>query len=169
MSNFAAFVLSFGAVLAFTALMAAWLFRTSAAPFWMKLAIPLSLVALCCGTPYAVGSMLGFPRPVAFTSLPQEAELVSFFPEDGEKRVALWLRSDQSPPRAYETELTDRLKKTLREAQDAMRRGEPVMLTKRGKGDGTGDNKPRSGVLSNADEESEYTLELPALPGKDGE
>ena len=62
MTFFSAFALSFGLLLVGLALVAAWTFRTAAAPLAAKLALPALLVALGCLTPYEVNSMLGLPR-----------------------------------------------------------------------------------------------------------
>ncbi len=167
MTDFASFALSFGALLALMALIAAWLFRTAAAPLWAKVAIPSLAVALGCYAPFAVSSMMGFPVPVRFNELPDRAELLAFVPRNDEKRVDLWLRSSEAP-RAYETVLTRQMKETLREAAEEMSRGRPAMLTKRGK-DGEGKSGGQN-ALGTGDDDSRYVLDPSVtnpLPPKD--
>ncbi len=167
MTDFASFALSFGVLLALMALIAAWLFRTASAPFWAKVAIPSLAVALGCYAPFAVSGMMGFPIPVRFTELPDHAELVAFVPRNDEKRVDLWLRNGEAP-RAYETALTEQMKKTLREAAEQIGRGRPAMLTKRGT-----DGKGKSGgqdTLGVGNDDSRYVLDPNAtnvLPPKE--
>lgn len=144
MSFLNAFVLSVGALLATTAIVTGWLFRTSAAPLWQKLAIPAVLVGLACYLPESFGAMLGFPVLTSFDQLPQKAELVAFVAHDDTHVADLWLR-DGEIPRAYETPLDAQMKKTLREAQERQARGERTMLMKRGMDEKKG-NSP--GVLA---------------------
>ena len=96
------FVVSFGAMLALMAVIAAWLFRSAAAPLWAKLLVPSLAVSLACYAPFAVSAMMGFPVFMRMDALPDRAELVAFIAHDGDGRVDLWLRTDASP-RAYET------------------------------------------------------------------
>jgi hypothetical protein len=127
---FSAFVASFGSMLLMTALIGAWLFRSSAAPLIAKVTIPALIVALACATPYQVNAMLGFPVSMSPAALPSRAELIAFVAHDDDTRVDLWLRQSNSLPRAYETTLDNKLKQTLREAQSRLGRGGRVMLVK---------------------------------------
>jgi hypothetical protein len=125
-----AFALSFGSLLLLVGLIASWLFRSSSAPLAAKIAVPALIVALACTTPYQVNAMLGFPFSAKSASLPAQAELIAFVANDGDSRVDLWLRQGTAPPRSYETALDDKLKKTLREAQNRLGRGDRVMMVK---------------------------------------
>jgi hypothetical protein len=116
---FSAFAASFGSMLVMAALIAAWLFRSSAAPLIAKIAIPAIIVALACITPYRVNGMLGLPILTPLATLPARAELLSFVADDNDTRVDLWLRQGDDPPRAYQTVLDSKLKQTLRDAHDA--------------------------------------------------
>jgi hypothetical protein len=127
---FSAFAFSFGSMLLMAALIASWLFRYSAAPLIAQIAVPALIVALACATPYQVNAMLGFPISVPPTTLPAHAELIAFVTHDDDTRVDLWLRQSNAPPRAYETTLNDKLKRTLREAQNKLGHGGRVMLVK---------------------------------------
>lgn len=163
MTFFSTFTLTFGAMLALIALMAAWLFRTASAPLAAKLVVPVLLVALACSAPFEVNSMMGLPITASVNALPEKAELVAFVSRDDDKVVDLWLRSGDTPPRSYETRLDARMKKTLREAQDEKEQGRPAFLSKRkqkvGDPSGLGDR-----------DQTEYVLDdsvRSALPPKD--
>jgi hypothetical protein len=129
---FSAFAASFGSMLLLTALIGAWLFRSSAAPLMAKIAVPALIVVLACATPYQVNAMLGFPVLAPPATLPAHAELIAFVAHDEDTRVDLWLRQSDAPPRAYETTLDNKLKRTLRDAQSRLGHGGRVMLVKAG-------------------------------------
>jgi hypothetical protein len=129
-SFFSAFATSFGSMLLMAALIASWLFRSSGAPLVAKVAVPALIVVLACATPYQVNAILGFPISAPFATLPAHAELIAFVTQDDDTRVDLWLRQGDAPPRAYETTLDDKLKRTLREAQRRLGHGGRVMLVK---------------------------------------
>jgi hypothetical protein len=134
MNFFSAFAASFGSMLLVAALMASWLFRSSAAPLIAKIAVPALIVALACVAPYQVNAMLGFPVSALPATLPAHAELVAFVSHDDDERVDLWLRENNAPPRAYETTLNNQLKRTLRQAQSRLGHGGRVMLMRTGLG-----------------------------------
>jgi hypothetical protein len=127
---FSAFAASFGCMLLMIALIGSWLFRSSGAPLTTKVIVPTLLVALACVTPYKVNSLLGFPISAPPATLPAHAELIAFATVDDDRRVDLWLRQSDAPPRAYETVLDDKLKQTLREAQSRFDHGGRAMLVK---------------------------------------
>jgi hypothetical protein len=131
---FSAFAASFGSMLLLTAFIASWLFRSSAASLMAKTAVPALIVALACVTPYQVNAMLGFPISTSPATLPLRAELIAFVTRQDDTRVDLWLRQGNAPPRAYETTLNDRLRRTLREARSRLGHGGRVMLVKPGLG-----------------------------------
>jgi hypothetical protein len=128
---FNAFALSFGLLLAGLALIAAWIFRTAAAPMAAKLAVPALLVALGCLTPYEINSMLGMPRMSALAALPDRSELIAFVAHDEDNRADLWLSVEDAPPRAYEISIDEAMKRLLRDARDRKEHGGRVMLVKR--------------------------------------
>jgi hypothetical protein len=127
---FSVFAASFGSMLLMAALIASWLFRSSAAPLIAKIAVPALIVALACATPYQVNAMLGFPISAPPATLPAHAELIAFVAHDDDTRVYLWLCQGDAPPRAYETTLNDKLKQTLRQAQSRLGHGGRVILVK---------------------------------------
>jgi hypothetical protein len=159
---FSTFVLTYGLMLAGMTVMASWLFRSSNAPLWAKIGLPILIVALACVTPLEVNSMMGLPVTASMQALPDRAQLVAFLPHDEAKLVDLWLRCDEGPPRAYETQLDERMKKTLREARQEMDNGRPAMLAKR---------KGPPGLTNGlADDQVQYVLDdsvRSALPPKE--
>ena len=165
MSQFASFAISLGGLLALFAVMAAWLFRQSNAPLWLKIIVPSLAVTAACAAPYQAGKMLGFPVWAAESELPAKAELIAFLAHDGTQTVVLWLRSGDEP-RAFETKLSPALKKTLREAQEAMGRGQVVHLAQKA------ERQPRgsAGDPLGIGDDSHYVLDasaLSSLPPKD--
>jgi hypothetical protein len=127
---FSAFAVSFGSMLLVAALIASWLFRSSAAPLIAKIAVPALIVALACAAPYQVNAMLGFPTTAPPATLPAHAELLAFVSDDDDERVDLWLREINAPPRAYDVELNDKLKRILHDAQSRLDHGGRVMLVR---------------------------------------
>jgi hypothetical protein len=150
-------LLSVGGPAAFATVVSGWLFRTSAAPLWLKITAPAVAVAAACYAPVAVNGLLGYPAVVAERDLPESAELIAFVPHDGDKRVDLWLRLGDEP-RAFETALSPQMKKVLGELREAMQRGDRVTLHSERKGD----------ALGIGDDQDLYTLEVEsALPAKE--
>jgi hypothetical protein len=133
MSAVSSLTISLGLFYLLAAVAASALLRTSSAPFAFKVAGPTVLVFLACVTYRSLPDAFGYPVQTAFSSLPQQAELIAFVPHDEDKRVDLWLKADASEPRVYSVELTDGLKRTLREAQQAQAQGQRTMLVKGGK------------------------------------
>jgi hypothetical protein len=162
-SFFSAFALTYGLMLVSMAVMASWLFRSAGAPLLAKVGAPVLIVALACVTPLEVNPMMGLPVTASTEALPQRAQLIAFVPHDDAKLVDLWLRRDEGPPRAYETTLDDRMKKTLREARQELDNGRPAMLAMR---------KPTAAGSANdlTDDQNEYVLDdsvRSALPPKE--
>lgn len=133
MSMFNSFVGTFGLLLLFTTGIMAWVFRSSTAPLAAKMVLPACLVTLAVVTPFRVLTLMGYPMRASMRDMPSRAELLAFLPYDDDKRVDLWLRQGSGQPRAYDIELTDAMKKTLRQAQSEQEQGNRVMLAKKGK------------------------------------
>ena len=165
MTLFNSFVGTFGLLLLFTTGVSAWVYRSSTAPIGAKLIVPACLVLLAVLTPFRVLTLMGYPMPASMRDMPQRAELLAFLPYDDDKRVDLWLREGNAQPRAYDIELTDAMKKTLRQAQSEQEQGNQVMLAKKGKV-GT----PRQGYIDIDGGDAPYELspDAFALPSKDG-
>ena len=137
MTSWLGFVLALGGVLAAVAWISAWLFRSTSAPFALKLALPAAAVSLACWAPLQVGAMMGLPVVTSLAALPDKVQLVAFLPHDEAKTVVLWLLADVEP-RAYEVPLTKGLKQTLAQAREQLAGGRPVYLRKGKPGDGKG-------------------------------
>jgi len=151
-------LVSIGAPAAFATVVSGWLFRTSAAPLWLKIAAPAVAVAAACYAPVAVNGLLGYPAAVAERNLP-DGELLAFVPHDGTRSVDLWLRIGDEP-RAFETTLSPQMKKALREALAAMQRGDRVTLHSKSSGGGD--------ALGIGDDQDLYTLKIESgLPAKE--
>ncbi len=167
MTFFSAFCVSFGLLLVLMTAMASWTFRTANAPLIAKLVTPASIFTLACATPNAMNSLLGFPVTVALTALPDRATLVAFVAHDRERVVDLWLRQGDAAPRAYETSLDENMKKTLRDAELRLARGERVMLAKRRGETGQSASRNRQSIA----DDGSYELDVSAfnLPAKEGD
>ncbi|HKN27740.1 MAG TPA: hypothetical protein VJY34_07590 [Roseiarcus sp.] len=166
MTFFSTFVLTYGFMLVTMAVMASWLFRSSSAPLWAKVGLPILIVALACVTPLEVNPMMGLPVTASPQALPERAQLIAFVPHDEAKLVDLWLRCDEGPPRSYETQLDERMKKTLRQAQQEMDSGRLAMLAKRK----TAGQTAASSANGLPDDQTEYVLDesvRSALPPKE--
>jgi hypothetical protein len=163
-----AFALSFGLLLAGMALIAAWIFRTAAAPMAVKLVLPGILVALGCFTPYEINSMLGMPRVSALAALPDRSELIAFVSHDEDSRADLWLSVEDAPPRAYEIAIDETMKKLLRDARDRKEHGGRVMLVKRA--EHVAQKAEHPGVAEQRSADPVYTIDDSAfaLPSKSG-
>ena len=157
--------ISIGLFYLIAAVAASALLRTSSARFAVKIAVPTLLVALACGTYRTLPDAFGYPVETAFASLPQQAELIAFVPYDEDKRVDIWLRTDASEPRVYSVELTDGLKRTLREAQQAQAQGRRTMLAKGGKPRG---GRPSVINIDGGDAPYELLPDAFSLPSKEG-
>jgi hypothetical protein len=158
-SFFSEFALAFGLGLVLIGVVAAWLFRTTNAPLAVRLAVPALIVGDCCATPYAVNAMLGLPVTASIASLPDRAALIAFVPNDEDHRVDLWLRAGDKPPRAYEVGLDDKLKKTLRDAEQRQARGQRVVLSRHtpGAADRPGD------MRRSANDDESYVIDESAM------
>lgn len=168
MTFFNAFGLSFGLLLAGLSLIAAWIFRTASAPLAAKVTLPALLVALGCLTPYEINSMLGMPRIAALAALPDRAELIAFVAHDDDKRADLWLSVQDAPPRAYEIDIDEAMKKLLRDARDRKERGGRVVLIKRA--DHADKERGHQGVTKQRSADPAYAIDDSAfaLPNKGG-
>lgn len=133
MNLYNSFVGEFFLLLMFTTGVASWVFRYSSVSTGWKMLVPSCLFLLAFLTPFRVLTLMGYPTPANIRDMPQRAELLAFLPYDDDKRVDLWLREGNAPPRAYDIILTPEMKKTLRQAQSEQEQGNRVMLAKRDK------------------------------------
>lgn len=157
-----AFSLSLGLFMLLVGTVAAWIFKTTNAPFPTKLIVPLGFAMMAIIAPPMAIDLMGHPFYVPFASLPKQAELIAFVPHDEDKSVDLLLRQGSKTPRLYEVTLDDAMKKTLREAGKKLALGERVGLTKR-----KGPKRP-PGVADIETPEAPYQLDSDvfSLPSK---
>ena len=130
MSLFNSFYATLGLFLLIVGIVAAWLFRSATTRLAFKMLLPAAMVLFACIAPAQVRALMGFPLDTDIASLPEKAELIAFVPTDEEKRVDIWLREGDAPPRSYEIEMSDGMKKTLRGAQTQLEMGNRVGLMK---------------------------------------
>ena len=169
MTFFSTFTVAFGVLLTLMVAMSAWLFRMTSATLGTRLIVPAAAVALACYAPAKVNDLLGLPKAVRMTALPEKAELLAFYPHDEARVVDLWLLVADEP-RAFETELSEEMKKTLREAAERIAQGRPAMLKLRGAQVGDRRGRRSSELSDFGDDQSVYVLDDSArstLPPKE--
>jgi hypothetical protein len=110
------------------AVMLGWVFRTTSAPFALKLLLPAMLAVLAVETPFSIGAILGYPVETRLASLPEKARLIAFVEYDRQSKVDLWLQEGDQSPRAWRIDeaLSDR--KSLAQAKQQISRGESVYV-----------------------------------------
>jgi hypothetical protein len=133
MSDVAAFSLELAALLSALVVVSAWLFRTSAAPLALKLALPSAMLALALWLSYDFVALLGRPITTTFARMPDPIRLIAFKALDDDARVDLWI-DEGGATRAYEIPLDGRTKQALKQARGELADGRPVALSKRKSG-----------------------------------
>jgi len=123
MIDFATFAAAAGGLLLGAVVILGWLFRSTGAPFGLKLALPTALAALALATPFAIKSMMGYPVETTLAALPKSAKLIAFIEHDRSNDVDLWLQEPGKPPRAWRVDETLRTKRTLSDAKDEIENG----------------------------------------------
>jgi hypothetical protein len=108
--------------------MVGWVFRTTSAPFALKLWLPAMLAVLAVETPFSIGAMMGYPVETRLAGLPDNARLIAFVEYDRQSKVDLWLQERGQPPRAWRIDevLSDR--QSLAQAKQQIAHGEPVYV-----------------------------------------
>jgi hypothetical protein len=130
MSYFLSFALTFGGVLALSAVVAAILIRSADVRLAWKMILPGAILGPGLYAPFAVDAMLGRPIATTFAALPERGELVAYVARDEARLVDLWLMDGGPVPRSYEIPLDARTRKTLRQASEQLARGAAVALRK---------------------------------------
>lgn len=123
MIDFATFTAAAGGLLLGAVVILGWLFRSTGAPFGLKLALPTALAALALATPFAIKSMMGYPVESMLAALPKSAKLIAFVEHDRSNVVDLWLQEAGKAPRAWRIDETLRTKRTLNDAKDEIENG----------------------------------------------
>ena len=130
MSNFMPFVFLVGALFGLLALIAAWLFRTTSAHIGLKVLLPLLMVAVALYAPFQVSRMMGLPVETTVDAMPDEIQLISYWPNDRVRTVDMRTIASDTQPRAYRVALTPELKQLLEDAADIFAGGGLVFLKK---------------------------------------
>lgn len=130
MSDVAAFSLELAAWLSALAVVSAWLFRMSAAPLALKLALPSAMLALALGLSSGFFALLGRPVATTIGRMPDPIRLIAFKALDDDARVDLWI-DEGGATRAYEIPLDGRTRQALKQARSELAEGRPVTLSKR--------------------------------------
>ena len=127
------FALCLGIFLTISAAVSGLVFRLTPIPLAIRLAVPAVLVVLACWIWKEVPSILGYPVVTAYEALPQKAELIAFIPHENvtPKTVDLILSENGGDPRMYRTELTEGIKKMLKDAADEQRKGNRTEIGKK--------------------------------------
>jgi hypothetical protein len=127
------FALVAGALFAGLVVVAAWSFRTSAAPLSIKLALPSAMLVAALCAPWPFAAMLGRALPIAADRLPDGARLLALQMFDGDARAQLWL-SEGAGTRLYEIEVGPNEKKQLRLAKQRLAGNDEVTIHTGGHG-----------------------------------
>jgi hypothetical protein len=96
-SALAKFAFEAGGAWAIATVIGAWTFRSSSAPIWAKIALPVAMMALGISAPWKVDALLGMPRRAVCEDLPKSFELVGFSANDQEHRAYLWIKTGAEP------------------------------------------------------------------------
>src|ERR1700692_2956570 len=92
MTPFAAYILTDALLLGLLVCSLIWLFKTSAAAIWLKVALALAFGILVCWSPLATRAILGYPQPRALSNLPDRFQLLAEHTAD-DQSFDLWIES----------------------------------------------------------------------------
>lgn len=126
------FLILIGATLTLMTVMAAWAFKSSSAPLWAKVLLPLTIVAASCVAPIALNLTAGCPVSITFEQLPGCFDLMAFSANDEEKRVSIWIIEGKST-RAYELPIDRRVVSGLKIFMEEGQPGVSLRLCKNAK------------------------------------
>lgn len=123
------------------ALAASWAWRSSIAPLWARLVLPLAAVGAACCVPWLDAAMADAERVTTLDAMPPCFAVLAIRAHDAEGTVSLWIDGSGRVVRLP----LDGLKDTLRDVQDALHKGEPKVrlcrnssASKGGAGNGRG-------------------------------
>ena len=92
MTPFAAYILTDALLLGLLVCSLIWLFKTSAAAIWQKVALAVAFGILVCGSPLVTRAILGYPQPRAPSDLPEDRfQLLAEHTED-DQSFDLWIK-----------------------------------------------------------------------------
>ena len=92
MTPFAAYILTDALFLGLLVCSLIWLFKTSAAAIWQKVALAVAFGVLVCWSPLATRAILGYPQPRALSGLPDRFQLLAEHTAD-DQTFDLWIKS----------------------------------------------------------------------------
>ena len=99
MTPFAAYILTDALLLGLLVCSLIWLFKTSAAAIWQKVALAVAFGILVCWSPLATRAILGYPQPRTLSDLPDRFQLLAEHTED-DQSFDLWIRTSGKPHRS---------------------------------------------------------------------
>ena len=182
MTPFAAYILTDAALLGLLVCSLIWLFKTSAAAIWQKVALAVAFGILVCWSPLATRAILGYPQPRALSDLPDRFQLLAEHTED-DQSFDLWIKNiGETTPLAVTVVPDSQMRSVLRSAAQKLGQGAPVFVSrdkpKDGQGDGRGNAADGGGSAANdgaartnfSDDQTRWTLNLPSTKWrKDGD
>jgi hypothetical protein len=180
MTPFSAFILTDAVLLGLLVCSLIWLFKTSAAAIWLKVALAVAFGILVCWSPLATRAILGYPQPRAPSDLPDRFQLLAEHSED-DRSFDLWIESiGEHTPLSVTVVPNSQMRSLLRSAQQKLGEGAPVFFSRdatehkpgAGRGNagdsgGNADGAPRTNLN---DDQTRWTLNLPTMKWrKDGD
>ena len=173
MTPFAAFVATDAVLLGLLVCSLIWLFKTSAATIWLKVALAVAFGILVCWSPLATRGILGYPQPRALSDLPDRFQLLAEHTAD-DRSFDLWIESiGEDTPLAVTVVPDSRLRSVLRSAVQKLGEGAPVFISRHTPKDESGDGRgvAADGAAgtsaegnardSGADDQTRWTLNIP--------
>lgn len=179
MTPFTAFILADGSLIGLAVCSQIWLFKTSSGGIRIKIAFAVALGVLACWSPLATRAILGYAQPLAMSELPDRFQLLAEHSVD-DKSFDLWITVSEHPPLAVTIVPDKEMRSVLRQAQQKLGQGQPVIISRapsKGEaGDGHGDAlngekgnaRPGSARTNFSDDQARWVLTIPGMPAKDG-
>ena len=182
MTPFAAYILTDALFLGLLVCSLIWLFKTSAAAIWQKVALAVAFGVLVCWSPLATSAILGYPQPRALSGLPDRFQLLAEHTAD-DVSFDLWIVSGaEASPLAVTIVPDQAMRSVLRSAAQKLGEGVPAFISrekpKDGQGDGRGNAADGEGSTANggapranfSDDQTRWTLTVPSAKWrKEGE
>jgi hypothetical protein len=181
MTPFAAYILTDALLLGLLVCSLIWLFKTSAAAIWQKVALAVAFGIVVCWSPLATRAILGYPQPLALSALPDRFQLLAEHTAD-DQSFDLWIMTiGENAPLAVSVVPDSQMRSVLRSAAQKLGEGVPVFISrdkpKDGQGDGRGNAADGEATSANdgaartnfSDDQTRWTLNVPSTKWrKDG-
>lgn len=134
MTPFLQFVLIDALLLTLLVTALIWIFRTSAGSIWLKVGLAVAFAILTCWSPLATRAILGYPQPRPLAELPDKFQLLAQHSND-DKAFDLWIVNlSEHTPLAVTVTPDANMRKLLRDAQQRLGQGEPVIISRKAHG-----------------------------------